>query len=201
MQDVRKRLSRSLRKGVETSDLEHWPTETEIAIFARSTLPLHYTCEGHPRPSILSKIFKAIHKYSPVFDVFIQQQPFLAAIAWGTCRLLVQVRTHLSAPQARALDRSASSHFSASLRTNGPQYLMKSGCCFGHRIAGQDCIRVGRARSSCYSMRDRSQPPQVQRRVRLRQSSFHPDHYLPGQITRILLSIKTQAVVQSSFLE
>jgi hypothetical protein len=31
-----------------------------------------------------------VHKYSPVFDVLIQQQPFLAAIAWGTCRFLVQ---------------------------------------------------------------------------------------------------------------
>jgi hypothetical protein len=72
----------SLRKGVQISDLKYWLTETEITIFARSTLPTHHTCEGHPRGSILSEIFKAVPKYSPVFDVFIQQQPFLAAIAW-----------------------------------------------------------------------------------------------------------------------
>lgn len=92
-QGARKRLERAIRKGVEIGDLEKWPTDSELADFAKSTLPAHYSSnEGHPKPSKLDEVLRAVQKYSPAFDIFFQQQPFLAAIAWGTCRALVQVR-------------------------------------------------------------------------------------------------------------
>jgi hypothetical protein len=41
---------------------------------------------GYPR-----KILKEIHKYAQVVDVFIQQQPEITAVIWGSIRFLIQV--------------------------------------------------------------------------------------------------------------
>ena|SRR5436305_14275376 len=39
--------------------------------------------------SKLADFSRAVHRYSPAFDVFIQPQPFLAAVALGTCRFIL----------------------------------------------------------------------------------------------------------------
>ncbi len=42
---------------------------------------------------VLSRLTKTINKYAKVVDVFIQQQPDITAIVWGTVRFLIQVST------------------------------------------------------------------------------------------------------------
>ena len=42
--------------------------------------------------SKFTSFIRAIHKSAPALDLFVQQQPFVAALAWGTVRFLVQVR-------------------------------------------------------------------------------------------------------------
>jgi hypothetical protein len=77
------------------SDLEKWPSNIELADFATSTIPVHLARDqACHKTSKLSELVRAVHKYSPVFDVFVQQQPFLASIAWGTLRLIVQVSSN-----------------------------------------------------------------------------------------------------------
>jgi len=76
-----------VKKGVETRDLEEWPSEKQIEDFVASPCDIVLL-----KSSKLINFLKAVHKYSPAFDVFIQQQPFLAAIAWGSCRFVVQAR-------------------------------------------------------------------------------------------------------------
>ena len=54
----------------------------------------------------LGESFQAVHSFAPVFDVMIQQQPFIAALIWGSVRFIIQVRrafTSLFSPQLASM--------------------------------------------------------------------------------------------------
>jgi hypothetical protein len=79
------------RRDVE--DLKSWPTPDKIATFSKAPVP------ASARPgtaATLRSFFKTLHRFAPAFDVFVQQQPFVATLVWGSCRFLVQVRTRLT---------------------------------------------------------------------------------------------------------
>ena len=40
---------------------------------------------------VFNKVFKIVDKYAKVIDVFIQQQPDITAVVWGSVRFLIQV--------------------------------------------------------------------------------------------------------------
>ncbi len=42
---------------------------------------------------VFNRLTKTINKYAKVVDVFIQQQPDITAVVWGTVRFLIQVST------------------------------------------------------------------------------------------------------------
>jgi hypothetical protein len=74
--------------------LKAWPSLDDIETFSKTKLEVAAAGEA-ARRSFTAKLaifFKNLHRYAPAFDVFVQQQPFIATIIWGSCRLLVQVR-------------------------------------------------------------------------------------------------------------
>lgn len=81
-------------KGTDFSDLSVWPSlsESEISAFAKIPQSTSIANTGWRRFAAKGCNFlKTVHRFAPAFDVFVQQQPFLATLVWGTARFLLQV--------------------------------------------------------------------------------------------------------------
>ena len=78
-------------KKVDISDLNAWNTSNEIHEFANQLKHRQHECFGWQK-SRWTTMVKTLHRHAPAFDVFVQQQPVIACVAWGTCRLVIQVR-------------------------------------------------------------------------------------------------------------
>jgi hypothetical protein len=89
-------LSQSIRKRINPPELAKWSSSSDVHDFVESTKAAHFQCiDSRGRISVIfSKVLCVVHKSAPVFDVFVQQQPFIASLVWGICRFLVQVRAH-----------------------------------------------------------------------------------------------------------
>jgi hypothetical protein len=93
-QDVDAELSADVRKRINPAAFAKWSSNNDIYEFVGSTKASHSQfLDKRGRVSAkLSKVIVAVHKSAPVFDVFAQQQNFIASLVWGTLRFLVQVR-------------------------------------------------------------------------------------------------------------
>src|SRR5207248_8385578 len=86
-------LGSGVRKRIDPSAFAKWSSTNDIYEFVDSTKASHLQfLDKRGRVSAkLSKVIVAVHNSAPVFDVFVQQQNFIACFVWGTCRFLVQV--------------------------------------------------------------------------------------------------------------
>jgi hypothetical protein len=86
-------------------DQNHVSTEQyvkDLSTLAHSTHNL-YNKPDEGCGSALSKlqsVIQAVHRFAPVVDTFVQNQPHITALVWGSIRFLIQVSlrdAHLSA--------------------------------------------------------------------------------------------------------
>jgi len=80
------------KKTIDLSALDSWISVRQIEGLAKNcNLDALLLGGRSKRFNKLTKLAQTVHRHAQTFDVFVQQQPVIATIVWGTCRLLVQV--------------------------------------------------------------------------------------------------------------